>query len=66
LAQKKFAGKLISFSVSLDRLDRNLKHPTKLSSKFENMGAELISLKENIDISTAMGRFFFQMTGVFL
>ena len=51
--------------VSLDRLGRNLKHLIELSSKFEEMGVELISLKENIDTSTAMGKFFFQMTGAF-
>lgn len=51
--------------VSLDRLGRNLKHLIELSSKFEELGVELISLKENIDTSTAMGKFFFQMTGAF-
>lgn len=51
--------------VSLDRLGRNLKHLIELSSKFEDMGVELISLKENIDTSTAMGKFFFQITGAF-
>ncbi|PZO20897.1 MAG: invertase [Leptolyngbya foveolarum] len=44
----------------LDRAGRSTKHLIELSDKLEKRGIELRSLREQIDTSTAMGRFFFR------
>lgn len=49
----------------LDRLGRDLMQVIKLGQKLEADGIELRSLTESIDTTTAMGKFFFQMLGVF-
>ncbi|MEL7052752.1 MAG: recombinase family protein [Cyanobacteria bacterium J06588_5] len=46
----------------LDRASRSTKHLIELAEDFEKRGVELKSLKEQIDTSTAMGKFFFRMT----
>ena len=49
----------------LDRLGRDLMQVIKLGQKLDADGIELRSLTESIDTTTAMGKFFFQMLGVF-
>lgn len=49
----------------LDRLGRNLSHLIELANEFKAKGIELKSLHENIDTSTAMGRMYFHMCGMF-
>ena len=44
---------------SLDRLARSTKHLVELMEEFKAAGVDLISLKQNIDTTTPMGRFFF-------
>lgn len=45
----------------LDRISRSTKHLIELADLFEEKGVEFISIKDNIDTSTATGRFFFRM-----
>ncbi|MFJ7954195.1 recombinase family protein [Lysinibacillus sp. NPDC096418] len=45
----------------LDRIGRNTKHLIEISEEFERLGVNFISLKENIDTSTATGKFFFRI-----
>lgn len=45
----------------LDRIGRNTKHIIELADFFESKGVEFVSIKDNIDTSSAMGRFFFRM-----
>lgn len=45
----------------LDRISRSTKHLIELAEHFEEIGVEFISIKDNIDTSTATGRFFFRM-----
>lgn len=46
----------------LDRASRSTKHLIELAENLKKKGVELRSLKEQIDTSTAMGKFFFRMT----
>lgn len=49
----------------LDRISRSTKHLIELAEFFESKGVEFVSIQDNIDTSTAMGRFFFTiMAGV--
>lgn len=45
----------------LDRISRSTKHLIELTEQFEKLGVDFISIQDNIDTSTAMGRFFFRM-----
>ena len=45
----------------LDRLGRNLKGVIETIEAIEAAGADLVSLTENIDTTSAMGRFFFHI-----
>ncbi|MGG0718399.1 recombinase family protein [Robertmurraya massiliosenegalensis] len=45
----------------LDRISRSTKHLIELSDLFEERGIEFVSIQDNIDTSTAMGRFFFRI-----
>lgn len=45
----------------LDRISRSTKHLIELTEQFEKIGVDFISIQDNIDTSTAMGRFFFRM-----
>ncbi|MBK5447044.1 recombinase family protein [Peribacillus sp. TH24] len=45
----------------LDRISRSTKHLIELTELFEEKGVEFVSIKDNIDTSTATGRFFFRM-----
>ncbi|MGD1864464.1 MAG: recombinase family protein [Phormidesmis sp.] len=46
----------------LDRASRSTKHLIELAEDLKERRVELLSLKEKIDTSTAMGKFFFRMT----
>ena len=46
----------------LDRASRSTKHLIELAEDLKKRGVELLSLKEKIDTSNAMGKFFFRMT----
>jgi DNA invertase Pin-like site-specific DNA recombinase len=45
----------------LDRLGRSLKHLIELVSAFDSQGIGLVSLKENIDTTTATGKLVFNI-----
>lgn len=47
----------------LDRISRSLRHLLELSDFFEKNKINLVSISENIDTSTPMGRFFFHSMG---
>lgn len=51
--------------LSLDRLARSALQLYKLADDFQKQGVELISLKENIDTSTAQGKLFFGICASF-
>lgn len=51
--------------TELARLSRSTKDLLTLSDQLQTLGVDLISLKENIDSSTPMGRFFFTVTSAF-
>jgi hypothetical protein len=51
--------------VSLDRLGRSLTHVIETVRAIGEKGAQLISLREAIDTSTATGRFMFAVVGAF-
>ncbi|MED0671722.1 recombinase family protein [Aneurinibacillus aneurinilyticus] len=44
----------------LDRISRSTKHLIELSERFDEMGVDFVSIHDNIDTSTAMGKFFFR------
>ncbi|MEP9408590.1 recombinase family protein [Peribacillus frigoritolerans] len=43
----------------LDRISRSTKHLIELTEQFEKLGVHFVSIQDNIDTSTAMGRFYF-------
>lgn len=45
----------------LDRISRSTKHLIELSETFEELGVNFISIQDNVDTSTSMGRFFFRV-----
>ncbi|MYL30739.1 helix-turn-helix domain-containing protein [Halobacillus halophilus] len=45
----------------LDRLGRSTKHVLEVAEQLEEKGVELVSLQDNIDTSTAMGKAMFRM-----
>lgn len=45
----------------LDRISRSTKHLIELADFFEKNQVEFISIKEQIDTSTSMGKFFFKV-----
>ncbi|MED0668472.1 recombinase family protein [Bacillus badius] len=44
----------------LDRISRSTKHLIELSELFNEMDVDFVSIHDNIDTSTAMGKFFFR------
>jgi DNA invertase Pin-like site-specific DNA recombinase len=50
--------------TELSRMSRSLMHLLEVVQAFEHQGIELVSLRENIDTSTATGRGFLAMMGV--
>ena len=51
--------------TELARLSRSTRDLLALSDQLRDLGVDLISLKEQIDTSTPMGRFFFTVAGAF-
>lgn len=51
------------YVYALDRLARSQLHLLQIVEEIEQKGAKLISLRENIDTSSAMGRFFVGVLG---
>jgi site-specific DNA recombinase len=49
----------------LDRLSRNLGDLIVLADTFENLGVALHSVSENLDLSSASGRMFYNILGTF-
>ncbi len=49
----------------LDRIARSLKHMIEIAEILKQKKVNLISLTENIDTTTAIGNFFFQLIGAF-
>lgn len=45
----------------LDRISRSTKHLIELAELFEEKEVEFVSIQDNIDTSTPMGRFFFRI-----
>lgn len=45
----------------LDRISRSTKHLIELSELFEEMDVQFVSIQDQIDTTTPMGRFFFRM-----
>ena len=65
LAAMAEAGKGTALIVySLSRLTRSTKDLISFGDKLEKQGADLISLSEKIDTTTAAGNMFFQLRGV--
>ncbi len=50
--------------TELSRMSRSLLHLLEVVREFETQGIELISLRENIDTSTATGRGFLAIMGI--
>ena len=48
--------------VAFDRIARSTKHFLQVMDEFDDLGIEFVSLRENIDTSGAMGRFFMVLT----
>jgi len=59
------AAKRKEFSVlvvaAIDRIGRNCKHLLTLIDELHGYGVSLVSLRENIDLTTAMGKAIFQI-----
>jgi DNA invertase Pin-like site-specific DNA recombinase len=49
----------------LDRFGRSVKHVVTALADFEVLGIAFVSLKDNLDLSTASGRFMFQIIAAF-
>ena len=49
----------------LDRLSRGTKHLLELIENFEEQDIHFVSVKDNIDTTTPMGKFFFTIMGAF-
>jgi DNA invertase Pin-like site-specific DNA recombinase len=47
----------------LDRFARSLKHLVTALAEFESLGVQFVSLKDNLDLTTASGRLMFQIIG---
>jgi DNA invertase Pin-like site-specific DNA recombinase len=45
----------------LDRISRSTKHLIELVEHFEKQGVHFVSIQDNIDTTTATGRFFFRV-----
>lgn len=52
--------------TELSRLGRSLKDLLIINERIENIGAELISLKDKIDTTTPYGKFFFAVNAAFV
>ncbi|GGC88646.1 recombinase family protein [Enterococcus wangshanyuanii] len=63
LAQLKSGDTLVIFK--LDRLSRGTKQLLSLLEEFDRKNIHFVSIQNNIDTSTPMGRFFFTIMGAF-
>jgi len=54
-------SKAVLVVYSLSRLARNTKEAIEISERLDKAGADLVSLHEKIDTTTAMGRFVFKL-----
>jgi len=59
-SQRKFDAVLV---WKLDRFGRSLRHLVNALAELEAFGLSLISLRENLDLSTPSGRLMFQIIG---
>lgn len=50
-------------ATALDRVGRSLRHLLNVNAQLEGWGSALVLLRENVDTSTPMGRFAFQIMG---
>jgi DNA invertase Pin-like site-specific DNA recombinase len=61
--------RLIKFNAimvtKLDRLGRSLQHLLSLIEEFKNKGVHFIAITQNIDTSSAIGKFQLQVMGAF-
>jgi len=62
LASVEKGGALVVYSLS--RLARSTKHTIELAERLEKDGADLVSLSEKIDTTTAAGKMVFRMLAV--
>jgi len=51
--------------TKLDRLARSLKHLVALLEELSELGVQLVSIKDNIDLTTATGRLMIHVIGAF-
>lgn len=51
--------------LSFDRLARSVKQLLEIVETFDNMGVNLVSIHEEIDTTTAHGKFFFTVSAAF-
>jgi len=51
--------------TKLDRLGRSLQHLLSLIEEFKNKGVDFIAITQNIDTSSAIGKFQLQVMGAF-
>lgn len=59
-------GKIKTIVVySFSRLSRSLKHMILMADEFKELNVDLVSVKDAIDTTTAMGRAMFSIIGVF-
>ena len=61
MIRRRQAGVLVV--CKLDRLARSLKDALAIAEQLDRCQADMVSLAERIDTSSAMGRFFFQVMG---
>jgi DNA invertase Pin-like site-specific DNA recombinase len=57
------AGANLLAATALDRVARSLRHALNLHAELEGFGCTMVLLRENVDTSTPMGRFAFQVMG---
>lgn len=64
-ARRALAGGRVNLlaATALDRVGRSLKHLLTLHEDLQHWGATLVLLRENVDTSTPMGLFAFQIMG---
>ena len=58
LKQLRAGDKVVVYK--LDRISRSTKHLIELSDMFADQEVDFVSIQDQIDTSTAMGRFFFR------